>query len=140
VKSTLIFMLAGALAGVVVASYVVPPALSWYSTPGGAPGQTLVQIPEVIRYATSKLIGWQAIASGLGAGLGLVLGVLLAVRGRAPNPSRRPLNSSKSRFDRRTENPAGGRHLHRWARRSVDDSGPSLGPLRVVVAEVLMCS
>ena len=33
-KTVLIFVLAGALMGVIVASLVVPPALSWYTAPG----------------------------------------------------------------------------------------------------------
>ena len=48
-KNTLIFMLAGALLGIVIASFIIPPALVWYSEPGGLPGgasvQALVQIP-----------------------------------------------------------------------------------------------
>ena len=56
VKTVLIFLLVGALLGVIAASYIVPPALSWYSEPAGLPNgaqiQALVQIPEVIRYAT----------------------------------------------------------------------------------------
>lgn len=83
-KTTLLFMLVGALAGIVIASYAVPPALSWYSEPAGIPHgdqvQSLVQIPQVIRYATSKLIQWQAIAACLGAVLGLVLGISLGSR------------------------------------------------------------
>ena len=70
-------MLAGALAGIVVASALVPPMLSWYTSPGGLPQgaqvQAVVQIPEVIRYATSKLILWQAIGAGVGAVAGLAL-------------------------------------------------------------------
>jgi hypothetical protein len=56
-KTALILMLAGALVGVMVASLLVPPMLSWYTSPGGLPQgsqiQAVVQIPEVIRYATS---------------------------------------------------------------------------------------
>jgi hypothetical protein len=91
-KTTIIFMLAGALAGIAVASVAVPPALSWYSEPGGLPQgttiQALVQIPEVIRYSTSKLIRWQMIAAGLGAGVGLALGIALASKRprTAPTP------------------------------------------------------
>ena len=59
-KTTVILMLVGALIGVVVASFVVPPALAWYTAPGGLPQgtqiQALVQNPEVIRYATGQLI------------------------------------------------------------------------------------
>jgi len=83
-KTTVLFALLGALTGIVIASYAVPPALSWYAEPAGIPHgdqvQSLVQIPQVIRYATSKLIQWQAIAAGLGAVVGLVLGIALGNR------------------------------------------------------------
>ena len=85
-KNVLILVLAGALLGVIVTSYVVPPALSWYTAPGGLPQgaqiQAIVQIPEVIRYATGKLLRAQAIGGAIGAVLGLVGGILLARRGR----------------------------------------------------------
>jgi len=85
-KTTLILLLVGAITGAVIASFVVPPALSWYTTPGGLPGgaqvQAVVQIPEVIRYATTSLIRGQLIGAGIGAALGLVVGVLVGVRGR----------------------------------------------------------
>jgi hypothetical protein len=85
-KTTLILLLVGAIIGVVIASFVVPPALSWYTTPGGLPGgaqvQAVVQIPEVIRYATSSLIRGQLIGAGIGAAIGLVLGIMLGFRGR----------------------------------------------------------
>ena len=80
VKTTVIYMLAGAILGAIIASFIVPPMLSWYTSPGGLPQgaqiQAVVQIPEVIRYATSKLMLWQSISAGLGAALGLVLGIL----------------------------------------------------------------
>jgi hypothetical protein len=79
VKTTLILVLAGALVGAVVASFIVPPALAWYSSPGGLPEgaqiQAVVQIPEVIRYATTHLIRGQAIGAAIGAAVGLGLGV-----------------------------------------------------------------
>jgi hypothetical protein len=85
-KTTLILLLVGAIIGVVIASFVVPPALSWYTTPGGLPGgaqvQAVVQIPEVIRYATSSLIRGQLIGAGIGAAIGLLLGIMLGFRGR----------------------------------------------------------
>jgi hypothetical protein len=85
-KTLLILTLAGALLGVVAASYIVPPALTWYSEPGGLPGggqvQALVQIPEVIRYSTSKLLRGQTIGGAIGGILGLALGIALAYRGR----------------------------------------------------------
>ena len=86
----LILTLAGALLGVVAASYIVPPALTWYSEPGGLPGgaqvQALVQVPEVIRYSTSKLLRGQTIGGAIGGILGLALGVVLAYRGRKRPP------------------------------------------------------
>ena len=85
---TLIFVLAGALAGIFLASWIVPPALAWYSTPGGLPQgaevQAVVQISEVIRYSTSRLIRYQLIGAGIGATLGLVLGLFLDFKSRRP--------------------------------------------------------
>jgi len=85
-KNTVILMLVGALAGIAVASYVVPPALSWYTEPGGLPKgaqiQAVVNIPEVIRYSTGRLINGQMIGAGIGAIVGLLLGITLGVRGR----------------------------------------------------------
>jgi hypothetical protein len=85
-KTTMILTLLGAIIGAVIASFVVPPALSWYATPGGLPGgaqvQAVVQINEVIRFATAGLMRWQAIGGGIGAVAGLVLGILLGFRGR----------------------------------------------------------
>lgn len=87
---TLVFVLAGALVGAAVASFIVPPALAWYSTPGGLPQgaqiQALVQIAEVIRYATSRLIRGQVVGALIGGGGGLALGVLLDVRSRRRIP------------------------------------------------------
>jgi hypothetical protein len=80
-KTLLIWALAGALLGIAIASLIVPPALSWYSAPGGLPEgtqiQALVQIPEVIRYATGKLIRGQMIGGALGAVAGAVCGFLV---------------------------------------------------------------
>ena len=85
-KTTFILMLVGALIGVVVASFVVPPALAWYTAPGGPPQgtqiQALVQIPEVIKYATGRLIHGQLIGAGIGAGVGLIAGLFLNYRTR----------------------------------------------------------
>jgi hypothetical protein len=86
-KTVLIFVLSGALLGVVAASYVVPPALSWYTAPGGLPQgaqiQAIVAIPEVIRYATGKLMRGQLIGGAIGAFAGLVIGILIV---RKPRP------------------------------------------------------
>jgi hypothetical protein len=81
---TLTFALIGALLGIVIASLVVPPALSWYTAPGGLPQgtqiQALVQIPEVIAYATGRLIRGQAIGAAAGAVVGSVASMLVSRR------------------------------------------------------------
>jgi hypothetical protein len=86
-KTTLILMLVGALIGIVAASFIVPPALAWYTAPGGLPQgaqiQALVQIPEVIRYATGRLIHGQMIGAGIGAIIGLITGLVLGFRARS---------------------------------------------------------
>ena len=86
-KTTLILMLTGALIGIVVASFVVPPALAWYTAPGGLPHgtqiQALVEIPQVIRYATGQLMHGQLIGGAIGAGLGLLAGLIHNFRGRS---------------------------------------------------------
>src|SRR2546421_11851417 len=96
-KTTLILMFAGALIGVLAASFIVPPALAWYTSPGGLPQgaqiQAVVQIPEVIRYATTRLMRGQAIGGVAGGGIGLLIGVV-STRKRtaasAPGRSRTP--------------------------------------------------
>ena len=76
-KNILLVATSGALVGIVAASFIVPPVLGWYATPGGlsqgAQVQAVVQIPEVIRYATSRMMLGQAVGAVLGAGLGLTM-------------------------------------------------------------------
>jgi hypothetical protein len=97
VKTLINLVLAGALLGIFVASVVVPPALSWYTTPGGLPEgaqiQALVEIPEVIRYSTGRLLRWQAIGAAIGAVAGLAGGIFLMrrrrVKAHVPSPGYR---------------------------------------------------
>jgi hypothetical protein len=87
-KTALIFTLLGALLGVVGASLIIPPTLSWYnesgflSQPQGGQVQALVNIPQVIRYTTTRLIKGQLIGGILGAAGGLLVGILAARAGR----------------------------------------------------------
>jgi len=85
-KTHVIFLLIGALLGAALASIVLPPTLSWYATPGGIPKgaqvQVVVQMPEVIHYATSKLIMGQAIGAGIGAAVCLGFSLFLASKRR----------------------------------------------------------
>ena len=90
-KNTIIFALTGALIGAVIASFLVPPALAWYSSPGGLPQgaqiQAVVQIPEVIRYATSHLIRGQLIGAFIGALVGVAFGVFMHLPTRRRQPA-----------------------------------------------------
>jgi hypothetical protein len=84
VKSLLLWILVGALVGIAAASVIVPPMLSWYNEAGylsqGGQPTTVVKLPEVVRYATSKLIRGQAIGAAIGAVVFLALGLVLRRR------------------------------------------------------------
>lgn len=85
-KTVIIFLLLGALLGATAASLIVPAALSWYNEAGfvarGSQVRALVNVPEVVRYATARLIRGQLIGAGIGAFVFLLLGVFAARRGR----------------------------------------------------------
>ena len=85
-KTIVILVLGGTLLGIAIASLVVPPALAWYTAPGGLPQgaqiQALVQIPEVIRYSTGRLIRGQLIGAAVGAVVGLGIGLFANGRAR----------------------------------------------------------
>jgi hypothetical protein len=76
-KNALLLILSGALLGILAASFIVPPLIGWYTSPGGLPKgaevQAVVQIPEVVRYVASRLLAGQAIGGGIGGVLGLVV-------------------------------------------------------------------
>jgi hypothetical protein len=73
-KNALLLVLSGAMMGIAVASFVVPPLISWYTSPGGLPKgaeiQAVVQIPEVVKYVSSRLLIGQSIGAAIGAALG----------------------------------------------------------------------
>lgn len=78
-KTLLNFILAGALLGVVVASWLGPNYLGWYNeTPYAT--QTMCNLPEVIRKTSADLISYQGIGGAVGAVLFLILGVLVVRR------------------------------------------------------------
>jgi len=87
VKSLVIWILAGAIIGGVAASFIVPPMLSWYNEAGylsqGGQPSAVVNLPNVVRYATDRLIRGQAIGAAIGAVLFAVLGMVVGGRGRA---------------------------------------------------------
>ena len=99
-RNILIFVLLGAILGAIAASLIVPATLSWYneagflSQPGGTQVQALVNIPQLIKYATSRLIRGQLIGAGIGAGLFLIVGLVATARRKparvAPPAASRP--------------------------------------------------
>jgi hypothetical protein len=95
VKTVCVWMLVGALLGVVGASLIVPPVLAWYNETGsvtsGKSIETLCNLPDVIRNTSTKLIRWQAIGAGVGALLFLFPGTMTVRRRReAPAPATPP--------------------------------------------------
>ena len=84
VKRVLVFMMVGAMLGAVAASFIVPPVLGWYNEPGAiSPGkqvETLCNIPELIRYTSSRLLRGQLIGAAVGALVFLFPGILSARR------------------------------------------------------------
>ena len=86
-KTVLVFMLIGAVLGAAVASFLVPPILSWYNEPGAiAPSaedvQTLCNLPQLIRYTSNRLLVGQLIGASVGAVVAIFPG-LAVVRRRA---------------------------------------------------------
>jgi len=99
VKSILVWVLAGALLGGIAASFIVPPMLSWYNEAGylsqGGQPAAMVNLPQVVRYATTRLIRGQAIGAGVGAVVFFALGLAVGGRSRrrpetVPAPAQRP--------------------------------------------------
>jgi hypothetical protein len=85
-KGILIWVLAGALLGIAAASVIVPPMLSWYNEAGylsnaGQPA-AMVNLPDVVRYSTTRLIRGQAIGAAIGAVVFLALGIALGKKRR----------------------------------------------------------
>jgi len=94
-KGIVIWILLGALTGILAASFIVPPMLSWYNEAGylakGGQPAAMVNLPDVVRYATTRLIRGQAIGAAIGAVVFFALGLAFGGRGRrrtvaAPTP------------------------------------------------------
>ena len=85
-KTVLVYLMIGALLGAVAASFIVPPVLAWYNQPGDISSshqvQTLCDLPELIRYTSSRILRGQLIGAGIGAFIFLFPGVSSARRRR----------------------------------------------------------
>lgn len=78
------YVLIGAFVGGVIASFVVPPVLAWYNETGkissASQVQTLCNLPELIRYTSSRLLRGQLIGAAIGALVFLYPGIVAARR------------------------------------------------------------
>ena len=96
-KSLVIWILLGAVLGGTAASFIVPPMLSWYNEAGylsqGGQPAAVVNLPNVVRYATDRLIRGQAIGAGIGAVVFFAIG--LAVGGRSRRRTAAPTSPER---------------------------------------------
>jgi hypothetical protein len=104
-RSVITLLLAGALLGGAIASWMAPKYLEWNTT---SPYATTTQcdLPAVVRQVAADLQKAQVIGALSGAAAGLVLGLVLGVRGRkkrnalpppaAPGPGLPTAPSSRS--------------------------------------------
>ena len=86
-RTVTLFVMIGALLGAAVASLAVPPVLVWYNEPGSiSPDkvQTVCNLPEVIRYATGRLIRGQLIGALVGVAVFFVIGLVVSRRRTEP--------------------------------------------------------
>jgi hypothetical protein len=95
-KKVLGFLLGGAIVGAVAASFIVPPMIVWYDSPGPGVPSGFDLAPHT-RSVISRLLVGQAIGAGIGAALLLVIGVLVfkaqAKRAVTAAPAVHPLAS-----------------------------------------------
>ena len=83
-KRILAFLLGGAVAGLIVGSFIATKSLPWYNAP--AMGQALCNCEEATRETIASVLKTQFIGSVVGAIIGIVLGLVLG-RSKAPPPA-----------------------------------------------------
>lgn len=79
-RSVLNFVVAGALLGVLVTSFVAPRFMAWDNTPGM--GKALCDCAETTRQTASRLVNAQLIGCGVGALVGALGGIAFGVARR----------------------------------------------------------
>lgn len=85
VKTIVLFVLVGAILGVIVVDFIAPGAIAWDHTP--ASGQALCNCGEVSHSVAMSMIKWQGIGAAIGGVGFLVLGILFEVRQRKKTPA-----------------------------------------------------
>ncbi len=74
VRTVFNFVVAGALFGVITASFVMPKYLTWDNTTG-MPGKALCDCADCAKVTTSRFLSGQITGGGVGSGLGAVAGI-----------------------------------------------------------------
>lgn len=93
VKHWLTLAIAGAIAGVVIATLIAPGFIAWYNTPGGT-AQALCNCVDIVRQTTAQLIRGQLIGAGAGAAafvLGAIVVRFLGRERKKPEAGETPL-------------------------------------------------
>lgn len=83
-RRTLTAICVGALAGIVLTTWLGPRVLTWWFTPPA--GVMLTNASEAVRWGMDRLVSAQLVSLLVGAVLGLVAGVLLRRKSVTPPP------------------------------------------------------
>jgi hypothetical protein len=84
VRRILTAVIAGALIGIVLATWLGPRVLTWWFTPPA--GVMLTNASEAVRWGMDRLVHAQLISLLVGAVLGLVVGILIRPKAATPPP------------------------------------------------------
>ena len=76
-RTVLNFVVAGALLGILAASFMGPRFLTWYNQPGQ--GKALCDCADNTRQTADQLIHYQMLGSAIGGGLGAIGGIAFVV-------------------------------------------------------------
>jgi len=87
-RGVLNFVVAGALLGVLLTSFVAPRFMAWDNTPGM--GKALCDCAETTRQTASRLVNAQLIGCGVGAAVGAIAGIAFGVTRRKKQAAATP--------------------------------------------------
>ncbi len=76
-RTVLNFVVAGALLGILAASFAGPRFLTWYNQPGQ--GKALCDCADNTRQTAEQLLHYQLLGTGIGGALGLAGGIAFVV-------------------------------------------------------------
>ena len=82
-KTLLLMLCLGTLAGLLAASLLTPSMISWYNIPGG--GDAMCHCVDLVHATLASMLKFQAVGAATGGALGFIGGLLL------PPPRKRPV-------------------------------------------------